>query len=52
MSEYNPFYIRPDQIQKLKQYPFLESYVKSYIENEYKIEFDDDTECWIFIYRM
>ena len=34
MSEYNPFYIRPDQIQKLKQYPFLESYVKSYIENE------------------
>lgn len=34
MSEYNPFYIRPDQIQKLKQFPFLESYVKSYIENE------------------
>lgn len=21
-------------------------------ENEYKIEFDDDSECWIFIYRM
>lgn len=34
MSEYKPFYIRPDQIQNLKQYPFLESYVKSYIENK------------------
>ena len=34
MSEYNPFYIRPDQIENLKQFPFLESYVKSYIENE------------------
>lgn len=21
-------------------------------ENQYKIEFDDDSECWIFIYRM
>jgi hypothetical protein len=21
-------------------------------ENEYKIEFDDDSECWINIYRM
>lgn len=34
IEEYDPFYIRPDQKESLKKYPYLKSYVESYIENE------------------